>query len=98
MTTPGASKPRFAAPLLLGVVAACSDSYSGGDAYDGHYRDAAALPEALDAASSPSDAEMADGANDSAPIAPYPWRLPVGFPEPVVPVDNPMTVGKVELG
>jgi len=26
------------------------------------------------------------------------WHLPKGFPEPVVPADNPMTVEKVELG
>jgi len=28
----------------------------------------------------------------------YVWELPEGFPEPVVPPDNPMTVEKVELG
>jgi len=28
----------------------------------------------------------------------YDWRLPKGFPEPGVPVDNPMTASKVELG
>jgi cytochrome c peroxidase len=28
----------------------------------------------------------------------YRWNLPPGFPEPVVPADNPMTVAKVELG
>ena len=28
----------------------------------------------------------------------YLWRLPAGFPEPVVPADNPMTATKVELG
>jgi len=26
------------------------------------------------------------------------WTLPAGFPEPAVPVDNPMSVAKVELG
>ncbi len=26
------------------------------------------------------------------------WNLPVGFPEPAVPADNPMNVAKVELG
>jgi cytochrome c peroxidase len=30
--------------------------------------------------------------------APYPWRLPRGFPKPVVPADNPMSIEKVELG
>ncbi len=29
---------------------------------------------------------------------PYAWVLPAGFPEPVVPEDNPLTVEKVELG
>ncbi|MGV3525992.1 MAG: MbnH family di-heme enzyme [Candidatus Sericytochromatia bacterium] len=28
----------------------------------------------------------------------YRWKLPEGFPKPVVPADNPMTVAKVELG
>jgi cytochrome c peroxidase len=29
---------------------------------------------------------------------PYKWNLPAGFPMPRVPVDNPMTAAKVELG
>jgi cytochrome c peroxidase len=29
---------------------------------------------------------------------PYVWRLPKGFPKPVVPPDNPMTTEKVDLG
>jgi cytochrome c peroxidase len=29
---------------------------------------------------------------------PFRWQLPPGFPEPVVPADNPMTVEKVALG
>jgi cytochrome c peroxidase len=29
---------------------------------------------------------------------PYRWNLPPGFPEPVVPTDNPMSTAKVELG
>ena len=28
----------------------------------------------------------------------YAWTLPAGFPPPMVPADNPMTVAKVELG
>ncbi len=28
----------------------------------------------------------------------YPWELPAGFPLPIVPADNPITEGKVELG
>ncbi len=30
--------------------------------------------------------------------APYSWNLPAGMPQPLVPVDNPMTTAKVELG
>lgn len=29
---------------------------------------------------------------------PYRWDLPAGFPKPRVPIDNPMTAAKVELG
>jgi cytochrome c peroxidase len=37
---------------------------------------------------------------DPAPAQPEPWvwALPPGFPEPLVPADNPMTVEKVALG
>src|SRR5262245_33697760 len=28
----------------------------------------------------------------------YVWRLPLGFPEPCVPEDNPMSDARVELG
>ena len=31
-------------------------------------------------------------------VPPFEWRLPRGFPRPVVPADNPMTIPKVELG
>jgi cytochrome c peroxidase len=30
--------------------------------------------------------------------ADFDWNLPKGFPRPAVPVDNPMTAAKVELG
>jgi cytochrome c peroxidase len=33
-----------------------------------------------------------------APEQAYDWQLPVGFPEPLVPEDNPMTSAKVNLG
>lgn len=33
-----------------------------------------------------------------APQTPYVWRLPTGFPEPVVPETNPMSAAKVALG
>jgi cytochrome c peroxidase len=29
---------------------------------------------------------------------PHEWQLPPGFPEPSVPVDNPLTEEKIELG
>lgn len=32
------------------------------------------------------------------PSGPWTWHLPPGFPEPVVPPDNPMSAAKVELG
>lgn len=32
------------------------------------------------------------------PVDLYDWQLPPGFPKPSVPVDNPMTAEKVELG
>jgi cytochrome c peroxidase len=38
---------------------------------------------------------------EAAPAAPggeYQWNLPKGFPKPLVPPDNPMTVAKVQLG
>ncbi len=30
--------------------------------------------------------------------SPFEWRLPAGFPQPLVPSDNPMTTAKIELG
>jgi cytochrome c peroxidase len=37
-------------------------------------------------------------AADTSSMPPYEWRLPPGFPRPVVPADNPMSSAKVELG
>lgn len=34
----------------------------------------------------------------SARAADFQWQLPAGFPEPAVPLDNPMSAAKVELG
>jgi cytochrome c peroxidase len=39
----------------------------------------------------PQDAESPD-------VGGYEWRLPPGFPRPLVPADNPMSSAKVELG
>jgi cytochrome c peroxidase len=33
-----------------------------------------------------------------APLAAFDWNIPQGFPRPVVPLDNPMSAEKVELG
>lgn len=46
----------------------------------------------------PSDAGARDDVTDAGDGGGYPWRLPPGFPRPVVPADNPMTEVKVELG
>jgi cytochrome c peroxidase len=35
---------------------------------------------------------------ERAALGPYDWTLPAGFPFPKVPLDNPMTAEKVELG
>jgi cytochrome c peroxidase len=37
-------------------------------------------------------------AADAIPAANYQWHLPAGFPQPVVPADNPMSDEKVALG
>jgi cytochrome c peroxidase len=59
-------------------------------------------------ASSPDDAaqDASAGEPDSAAgpdgaagqDAEYVWHLPKGFPEPIVPADNPMSIDKAELG
>jgi cytochrome c peroxidase len=43
---------------------------------------------------------VAGCASDDPAVQPEPWKwsLPPGFPEPLVPADNPMTVEKVALG
>src|SRR5258708_26018012 len=43
-------------------------------------------------------AAVAAHAADTSPSPAYEWRLPPGFPRPVVPADNPMSSAKVELG
>lgn len=48
-----------------------------------------------DPAADPPDAPMSV---DAMPVDLYPWDLPPGFPKPLVPANNPMTVAKVELG
>jgi len=52
--------------------------------------------------SSPGDdAHSADSVGDDVSAEttePYVWQIPAGFPEPVIPEDNPMNAQKVELG
>jgi len=43
-------------------------------------------------------ASALQGSAGEAPTAGYAWDLPIGFPEPEVPSDNPMSRSKVELG
>lgn len=38
------------------------------------------------------------GGEAATPVDLYDWQLPPGFPKPALPVDNPMTAEKVELG
>jgi cytochrome c peroxidase len=42
--------------------------------------------------------DSGDGGDGGTPEPLYDWRLPKGFPTPVVPADNPMSDAKVELG
>ncbi|MEM7354233.1 MAG: MbnH family di-heme enzyme [Acidobacteriota bacterium] len=37
-------------------------------------------------------------ARSPSPAQPFDWQLPLGFPPPIVPADNPMSAAKVELG
>jgi cytochrome c peroxidase len=48
----------------------------------------------------PSESSDTDAGSPALPVAPeaYEWRLPPGFPLPLVPENNPMTTAKVELG
>ncbi|HTU57829.1 MAG TPA: di-heme enzyme [Polyangiales bacterium] len=90
------------------VLLACDDADSGkvsqpSDAGE-QQSDAASGDASTDAATTdataPHDANGPDakGPDASADEQPFRWNLPQGFPEPVVPRDNPMTEAKVELG
>ena len=82
--------------VLCGLVLAggCDDAPDGHD-HDGHAHthDAGFFPADAGDGGEPSDAD----ADAGAPSA-YAWKLPSGFPVPVVPADNPMSEAKVELG
>lgn len=49
---------------------------------------------------SPDAISGGDAAESDAMVVPdpYPWNLPLGFPTPLVPAENPMSAVKVELG
>ncbi len=56
-------------------------------------------PETSEGSSSSGEVEDASSTGDErAEVTPWTWELPPGFPTPVVPEDNPMTVEGVELG
>ena len=89
--------------LSAAIAAGCSGDddgapgaeQDGGDGHDhdhdadehGHDHDAMVVVN--DAGSEPPDGSVQGG---------FRWRLPDGFPRPVVPADNPMSPAKVELG
>jgi cytochrome c peroxidase len=74
---------------VLALLAACGD-----DAPDAPPGDDGGEAMVIDA-SAPLDAAVPDATMIDAN---YDWRLPKGFPTPVVPAENPMTAEKVELG
>jgi len=58
---------------------------------------ACSAPPRIEPDAGPDDA-AGDAIVDAAPVDTFPWDLPPGFPTPLVPVDNPMNLAKVELG
>jgi cytochrome c peroxidase len=93
---------RAGSALLLAALAWQAACRSGGegDDHDGHNHthDSGFYPGQPDAGSEP---ETAPDTGDAAPAdaSPgYAWKLPQGFPQPVVPADNPMSEAKVQLG
>lgn len=76
--------PVLAGSLLLGACSAEAGAAldAGAHTHD-HVHDAALAPAA----------DSGDARGDT-----YAWQLPRGFPVPKVPEDNPLTMGKIELG
>jgi cytochrome c peroxidase len=60
--------------------------------------DAAARDASQPVAGSTADPSDGDAGASPVPREEYEWRLPPGFPRPRVPVNNPMSAVKVELG
>jgi cytochrome c peroxidase len=83
--------------LMAALAGACDgddESNDHADHADDHgdgreHEHDATVPQVVDAGTEPADGSVAGG---------FEWRLPAGFPRPVVPEDNPMTTEKVELG
>jgi len=85
----------FLAPLVLGA----SLALSALAALAGCEGDAATAPmpvALLPDATTPARDAGSDSEETASPS--YPWKLPPGFPMPLVPTDNPMTAAKVTLG
>ena len=85
---------------VRGLVVLCSLVLAGGCDDDGHDHDG--HTHTHDAGFFPADAgdggEAGDADADAGAPSAYAWKLPSGFPVPVVPADNPMSEAKVELG
>lgn len=56
------------------------------------------LDDDADSTSSSTSTTTSSASTGAGGEAPYEWELPVGFPIPKVPADNPMSYDKVELG
>jgi cytochrome c peroxidase len=87
---------RFVLSALLWC-AGCPEGSIATDAsvhsHDGHYHGDVGIPiEPVDAGPLP-DAARPDAGEEG-----WVWRLPAGFPTPLVPDANPMSAAKVELG
>lgn len=112
-TLPSCSSATPSKPLVADAATSCEDTCSldaapnDADAATAASGPASApdaattqVPSATDDSSVPPfDGGAIDGGDASAATdTPFEWRLPLGFPEPAVPTDNPMTAAKVELG
>lgn len=86
---------RAATIALSALLAGCLESATASDAAtDVHDHDHDHGPAVVDAGADGATVDAGDGGDAGG----YPWRLPPGFPRPVVPADNPMSAVKVELG
>jgi cytochrome c peroxidase len=82
-----------------GGASAGRDGGAGADAVGAGGTSGDAQADPVDASADAVDANAGGGGGtgqDSGPL--YEWKLPPGFPKPMVPADNPMSQAKVELG